>query len=427
MTVSRTSNRIAFAVPSPWTFLAIGKKHHHQNDRDVRPDAIDYSGVIVNTDEHVRLYAEGDRDASDAIGQATGRVWLQAKRDLVAMAQRTLLLRSENDTYLASGGTLTVLAGFAKPQVRSEREPGAMPKAIEGYDAKVTLASTIWGGFDVAMTALTVVAASVEGALTGSFSWAAASTTRINTIGTAVNIVGLGWSKAPDLPGLHLFSETGTYFQSMFGVLTVSGLMGALMGGLVVNVVAAVSGKLRGVARASVAAVDTVDAVSAFWWESRAERNQTIAARTGALALRGAKITVGTTKTKGKQLPTLTACLSSVRETSVETPTVIGIQAAPLKGSVPRVSLLTSSVGDTTIEATGKILYQCKGMIVSVLPTEITFGDHRPFMKLTDASVEVAYAPQLKCAPGKIVGGMNQLVVVPGGAITLGGAEVEIG
>ena len=112
---STSDTRVYLKVPSPFAAAAIGAFYS-----DADPNAVDYAGVAVNADDHVRLYAKGDKSQSDAILQAYGQVWLQAKNRMTGVASGGVLLGSRDRTVLGASDGVNIMAGFSTGTPSSE-------------------------------------------------------------------------------------------------------------------------------------------------------------------------------------------------------------------------------------------------------------------------------------------------------------------
>ncbi|MCA9607233.1 MAG: hypothetical protein KC619_16620 [Myxococcales bacterium] len=423
MTETSTANRVALEVPSPWTLLTIGERYD-SSASDY--SGVNYSGVCVNTDSHVRMYAMGDASASDLVGQASGRVWLQAKQDLAMLADKTLVVGSYKDTYLAAAGGITVMAGYATANAVSEASPGTLPNAIESYDAKASLASGIWTGFDVAMGIVTGVVAGVQAILLGKFSWLAAQKAVINTVGTALNIAGLGWSKDVSLPGLNLFSEGGTFISSFYGSVNVIGLAGLLMGSLFHYEIAWNVAKARGFKRVSLSATNNVDLTAAFWFEAKTDGDHTYAARAGAMNVRGVKLKVGQGRTKYPQSPTLTQTYYGVLDSTWKS--LLAITVKVLK------DLEATATTNTTIDAVDAATFKAGVFTMTVKNAQVVLGD-----PVTGGVLKAAPSGLTLLGPGllgsiklkptemAIEAGAGSLRIKPGAAIAIDGLELKVG
>lgn len=420
MTESSTQNRVAFEIPSPWTLLTVGQHH------DSSYSGVNYDGVIVNTDSHVRMYAKGDASQSDLIGQAKQRVWLQAKRNLVGVAEKTLLLGAYKDTYVAAGGGITIMAGYHTAGAVSEASPGTLPDAVDKYDAKANLASTIWTGFDVAMGIVTSVVAGVQALLLGSFGWLGAQRAVLNTVGTALNIAGLGWSKDVSLPGLNLFSEGGTFISSFWGSINIHGLVGLLMGSLFHYEIAWNISKVRGFKRVSLSATNNVDLVAGFWYEGKTDASHVYAARAGAMTLRGVDIKFGQSITKYPQSPTLTQTYYGVMDTTWKALLEVSVQV--LK------TISSQATTHTTIDAVDSATFKAGVFTMTVKTAQVQMGDPASGGLLTAAPngltlVGPGKLGSIKLTPTEMAftSGAGSLRVKPGAAIAVDGVELKVG
>lgn len=423
MTESSTANRVALEVPAPWTLLTVGERY---DSSAADYDGVNYSGVCVNTDEHVRMYALGDASASDLVGQASGRVWLQAKRNLAMVADKTIVVGSYKDTYLAASDGITIMAGFHTANAVSEVSPGTLPNAIDKYDAKATLASTIWGVFDVAMGITTGVVAAVQAILLGKFTWLAAQKAVLNTVGTALNIAGLGWSKDVPLPGLNLFSEGGTFISSFYGSVNVVGLAGLLMGSLFHYEIAWNVAKARGFKRASLSATNNVDLTAAFWFEAKTDSDHTWAARAGAMSVRGVEIKLGQARTKYPQAPTLTQTYYGVLDSTWKSQLQISVKVLR--------DIESTATTNTTVDAIDAVTFKAGVFTMTVKNASVELGDSTTggYLKASPSGLSLkgpGLLGSIMCKPTEmaIEAGAGSLRIKPGSAIAVDGVELKVG
>ncbi|MCB9596827.1 MAG: hypothetical protein H6719_29155 [Sandaracinaceae bacterium] len=310
---SSSFTRLTFEVPSPWTLMTVGKR------RTSAEKGVQWSGVSVNTDDHVRLFALGDESSSDVVGQADDRVWLQARKNVNMLAEKTVVVGSMGRTYLASGDGTLIMAGFSTAPVRSQDSPDDTPRATSAYLAKARVAGGIWSGFDAAMAVVNAITSLSTAAMMGEMSWAPVAKALVTTIGVGANIIGFTGSQNVSLPGLSLFSEGGTFVTSVLGGINIHATLGLTLGGIFQYNIGYATVKMRGFSRASMTATDTVDVASALWHETKTDGPQTYAARTGDLSLRGAKLLLGIYKSQDSkvQMPTDSVLFTSLSKTSI--------------------------------------------------------------------------------------------------------------
>ncbi|MCB9592983.1 MAG: hypothetical protein H6719_09650 [Sandaracinaceae bacterium] len=423
-TTSTSDTRLYFEVPSPFTSLAIGK---FRADNDT--SGVDYAGISVNADDHVRLYAKGSPGASDAILQSYGQAWLQAKNRMSGTAAGGVMIGSRGRTLVGSSDGINILAGFETVPPSSEGTPGTLPAMIEKYEPKATIASSLWTGFDVSMGITAGVVGIVQAVVGTGFSWVGATHVAANLVGAALGIATLGWSREVSmLPGINLFSQGGTYMGALYGSVNITGMVGLTMGSLFHTKLAIGMSRLRGYRRASVSAAGTVDFSGLLWYECKSDGEQTIASRAGTLTMRGAAMTLGQLVAVFPQSPTSVIEVNAINEVAIECPLSIQMSALTKLESTAMLDTYMKCLSSAKLHTTGDVA-------ISINNSEASLSGPGGGSHLTadscGATLQAVTSTFVAKKEGTIlIGGPlggGKVEVTPGASVTVSGTTVDIG
>jgi len=422
---STSDTRVYLKVPSPFTGVAIGTFYADSDD-----DAVDYAGISVNADDHVRLHAKGAPSESDAVLQSYGQSWLQAKNRMSGAAAGSILIGSRGRAVFGASDGVNILAGFTTGTPSSQGSPGTLPGVIERYESKAAIASALWTGFDVAMGVGAAVAGVTQGVVGTGFSWLGSAKIASNLAGAALGIAALGWSRDVALPGMNLFSQGGTYMGAVYGSVNITGSVGLLMGSLFHTKLAIGMARMRGFARASVTSVKTVDFSALLWHEAKSDGEQTIASRAGTLTLRGTKMTVGQLVAVPPQSPTSNLEAVALNEVAVTSPflvdmgSLVNLDSTALMDNVLKVhskaTLGTAAgLGSQISNIPGKL--ELRGVSEGASLTCDSSG-----VEMTEPGLGLARATNSDIQLSSSLGA-GKITVVPGASVTVDGTTVDIG
>lgn len=410
-----SATRATLAVPSPSTSLVAGEGT--------------VPGVQVTTSEHIRFNAEGPRDESDAIAQATGQLWLQATQNLVGIAKKKLVVSSRGSTAIAASKGISFVAGFAPERVASETEPGVLPSGITSYEDSTTTAAAAVTIVNTVMLAVTA-AAKTAGSLVGNgFTWGPATAAAVNVAGSIFNGTMIGGKRDADLPGVSLYSQAGTLVGSLLAGINVFGVPGVLFASPFTTHHGLWGAKLRGYKRTSASAIKSVD-VQGLDVTVRAKNDTVVASRLGTLTLRGAQMWIGTPNRASKpwtwrpQIPTQTTTFSAM--SSIE------LTGHDLKFESEVGNFKSLATKETSLAATEAFTFDlCDGAwTFEVTKGGVTAGT--PTMKVlsiaSDGSVSLVGTAKALVSPTatRILCGPGSLEVTPGVSIAINGTELKI-
>jgi hypothetical protein len=414
VTVTENDTRVLWSVESPASTMSVGLFYEDTA----------YSGLSVDTTEHVRLYAKGDKGESDAIAQATGQVWMQAMGNLALVAKNKVMVSALATTAMAAKKGITVMAGLSGADAKSEGTPGTMPSSVSSYEDKAKIAAGVWAGFDVAMIATTAAAAIVEAITKGKMTWLGATGVAANVAGTAVNIAALTGKKEVAVPGIHLFSEGGTFIGGAYGSVNMAGLPGALLGSLFTHQFALFTTSVRGVFRASLTAVGPIDISSLLWYEGKTDGDHTVASRIGTMSVRGVSMKIGQVEADLPQLPTLSIELSALRQISLRALRTMTLSAGK--------SIKSKATVDTEIKASTELSMSVGAWEIAIDATSAKLGPSSgPHIAISPTGVLIlspARTGQLKLENGKIsaMSLAGTMDIKPGLSLAVNGTEMKI-
>jgi len=415
-----TQQRYRLEVPTPLTRLVAGLYY----------DTTNHSGISLHTVEHVRFFAKGTVATSDIVAQATGQLWLQSLKKMVAFAEKDILVASPTSTTFAAEGGITIMSGFGPGPIASETTPDTFPAGIESYENTAALVTGIWVIFDTFMaltiTAVTVFLTLMDGSLDKwGYEGAAA-----NLAGAAVNLAGLSfipWSSSVSLPGINLFSQAGTLIGAEMGAVTIVGLPGTLVASTFTTQFGVITAGVRGIFSCGMNALGPVDVTALADVTVRSHGETTVACRTGTTSMRAPDLIIGTEINPWVLLPQM-----PTREVEMVAVQTIDVSSKLLLGLDAKKGFKSSAGADTTFEATQKALFKSAPFQIEVIPASVELGQAAgPSIKIDDTGVTLtgpAKATEGKMGPGNVElsAGSAKIKVAPGASLTVDGVKFDL-
>lgn len=415
--MSDTSTRAVMAVPSPATSLSVG----------AFSETSGYNGVNIDTVKHVRFNAKGDASASDLVGQATGRVWLQSMRHVVTLSKLNTVVASRDRTHIVGNKGVSLLAGFVPPSVKPEDSAGSMPSAVDSYESSANTASGVTTAIDAGMVLVSSILRGVLSVASSTFSWTTGMAgVTANLTGAALNIANLGWAKDVDTPGVNLYSAGFMTVGSAKGTVSMVGVGGCLIASTYVTLAGAISTKVTGAFHTSMNAIGAVDLLAGNRVTIRGWLGVQVASRTAQLTARAAEVNLGSPFgfKKKPQINTLKLELNALESIVLE---------SMVHTKIESLYAYETDAMDHEIEATiGMTMDVAQGVwSMKVEAAGTSLNGPTSQLKIDAAGVTLAGpggASKVQLGPGKvdIVSGAGAVKIVPGVSLTVDGIKMDI-
>lgn len=415
--IDSTSTRAVLSVPSPATSVSLGAFSATSS----------YSGVSVDTVEHVRFYGKGGASASDLVGQATGQVWLQSMNRVVALAKKNVLVASRDRTQIVAQKGVTIMAGFAPDPIRTESEAGDLPESVSGYGTSATIASSVTAGIDAATMIVAALLKSTLSVASSSFSWTTAlSGVTANLTGAALNIASLAGSKDVDTPGINLYSAGFMTVGSARSSVNLIGLSGVLLSSTFVTLAGLFTTKVTGAFHTSMNAIGPVDILGGDRVTIRGWYGVEVASRTGTFTARGKTINLGSPIpfAKPPQINTITVSMNALK--SITLSSLVNTSVSALTG-------YESTALDHEIDATIGMKMDVGSGLWALEVTQSGIAAKGTAAKLEIGPTGVTLSgpggvAKVELGNGKVdlTSGAGSLKIVPGTSIAIDGIKLDL-